>query len=678
MCDNVAMRAQIEELMRQRRELRRLNDFLETEEARLEDELQAATAEALAAKEETQVYKSKEEALTSEVDTLRVRQSELEKDIGRVVTQLRVANGQVRDMGLVHRLATEEKEVEISRLKEKLEAATAEIGKLKKMPCQKAEVSKLKQIDVHDARSEVGRLTEEVNKWKGEEVVMKGRLVTAEERIATLEGLLKERELDLETMRITFEAELARARILQEDTAHYTTPDEDRALIKQLIDASLSRAVARIEGTAVDKASSSPFGSPFGKVVRPYSNYRDRDKKRTDGKSFSRTRSNHHGGEWAEFRRSRRDKRLNSGDEFGEPPSKRQKIATVVVIGPALIYAVFARSLSRPDVGRAGAKGYPGSLSDQRHSIGVSPSRKSSIHEPSGLPCIHDLLAFPPTPVPRPTVCPMSTDDIQSLRAEIEELKLQRRDLRQLKNFQEAETLRWKEEARIAKEEAKVARAESEQRSLKIAELSALLGHWEDEASKLQDELRLEKEECAKAKGEAVIALRRPEETEAAWKAEASTMRQELLDALKIQSASMSQKFKDDVKGYEAKISTATEELARSKAHAVELQLQLNKTSESNIRLSQSTAAAKKVMDERVGRMESQLTGLTGRLRAEEAKVAEYRLKVEQLEKELEGARRMKTEDDQGTAAESSRKRKRAAVSQSQGVKKEESTNLEP
>ncbi|KAJ3518621.1 hypothetical protein NMY22_g13582 [Coprinellus aureogranulatus] len=64
---------------------------------------------------------------------------------------------------------------------------------------QEAEVSRLNR-DVNEARSDVERLTEQVNELKEMEEVRTGRLASAVQRISALEDLLCQREGDLETM----------------------------------------------------------------------------------------------------------------------------------------------------------------------------------------------------------------------------------------------------------------------------------------------------------------------------------------------------------------------------------------------------------------------------------------------------------------------------------------------
>ncbi|KAJ3527471.1 hypothetical protein NMY22_g9775 [Coprinellus aureogranulatus] len=78
-------------------------------------------------------------------------------------------------------------------------------------------------------------------------------------------------------------------------------------------------------------------------------------------------------------------------------------------------------------------------------------------------------------------------DENDSLRGEIQELKVQRQELRLLIGFHEEDTERWKETARVATEAADRTKTES-------ASVSHFLARSEDEVSRLEIELRTARE----------------------------------------------------------------------------------------------------------------------------------------------------------------------------------------
>ncbi|TEB37799.1 hypothetical protein FA13DRAFT_1785693 [Coprinellus micaceus] len=301
----------------------------------------------------------------------------------------------------------------------------------------------------------------------------------------------------------------------------------------------------------------------------------------------------------------------------------------------------------------------------------------------------------------------MTTDDVQSLRAEIEELKLQRQDLRQLKNYHQAEVLKWKEEARVAKEREGKAIDET-------AWISSLLGYWEDEAARLKDGLKEENDKTRKAEEEVMRLRKMLEESEAGWKAEAAMFRDEiqgLADKEKAgeeqskQSATRLQQLFQHAKTSEATVKATQEELTRSKATVTQLQSTLQEERAAHSLNTQEAAKAKNAQEEqwrglvaqakaqigtlseRVGAAETQaygwkpkfeamenqsmqiragltnqITTLTEKVKTTEAQANNWKMKCEVMEKEL--VMRVKAlEEAEGSAGESSRKRKKTTGS---------------
>ncbi|KAJ3527473.1 hypothetical protein NMY22_g9773 [Coprinellus aureogranulatus] len=129
MSDNAALRAEIEELQRQRRELRRLNDFLEVREAMLEEEVQAVKHESQSAREEAREARLKQEELATEIDHLKDCVVHREELLRRIVRQWTAS----RDKEIAYQKASGEKNSQIAMLQEKLRLAKKEIEELKKI-----------------------------------------------------------------------------------------------------------------------------------------------------------------------------------------------------------------------------------------------------------------------------------------------------------------------------------------------------------------------------------------------------------------------------------------------------------------------------------------------------------------------------------------------------------------
>lgn len=232
----------------------------------------------------------------------------------------------------------------------------------------------------------------------------------------------------------------------------------------------------------------------------------------------------------------------------------------------------------------------------------------------------------------------MTADDIQSLRAEIEELKLQRQDLRQLKNYHQAEVLKWKEEARVAKEREEKTVAE-------IARISSLLGHWEDEAARLKEDVKAEKDERKKAEEEVMRLRKMLEESEAGWRAETATFRDEIQgltdrekagDEQSKQSATRLQQLFQHAKASEATLKATQEELTCSKATITQLQSTLQEERAAHSLNAQEAAKAKNTQEEQwrglVAQAKAQIGTLWERVGAAEAQTCDWKSKFEVME----------------------------------------------
>jgi hypothetical protein len=111
----------------------------------------------------------------------------------------------------------------------------------------------------------------------------------------------------------------------------------------------------------------------------------------------------------------------------------------------------------------------------------------------------------------------MSAEDVQSLRDEIEELRLQRTDLRKLSAFHEAESLRAQQDAKHLWEGRESAREE-------VARLTTLLeaatscteeaARWKEEAQALREESRSRKAAAESARVTALLSAAKQQEDE--------------------------------------------------------------------------------------------------------------------------------------------------------------------
>ncbi|TEB37803.1 hypothetical protein FA13DRAFT_1725446 [Coprinellus micaceus] len=124
---------------------------------------------------------------------------------------------------------------------------------------------------------------------------------------------------------------------------------------------------------------------------------------------------------------------------------------------------------------------------------------------------------MPSNPLTLPVANSISAEEIQSLRDEIEELKLQRTDLRKLSAFHEGESLSVQRDAKHLWEGRESAQAEVDRLNALLEEATPYAeeaARWKEEAEALREDNRLRKATAESARVTALLNANKKQESE--------------------------------------------------------------------------------------------------------------------------------------------------------------------